>query len=257
MKYRIVTLVLCLLAAASLTAQQHFYPSRPLDDAARYEGPVYGIKGGMAASRLYYTSPALADLPHELWLKPAAGCFVELPLSRIFTIAVELDYQQRGGATSYHFNGKPETYSLLAHYVTARVPITGYIPVSDYFKPYLFVAPEVGAPVLGEINLKSSYYSGQPVPLTNANINRLYAGVLGGAGLRFNIPFRTITVVLKLDAAINVGLIDTFSRSEHAGAAHPVNLQAYTIEGYRWLRSLEGHLGIGFFINKPDACVFK
>ena len=253
MKQRALILFLLLLNTVTMTAQRHFYPSRPRDDAARYEGPVYGIKGGLVAPRLYYSSSALCDLPHELLLKPSASCFVELPLSTDFTIAPELNYQQRGGATSYQFNGQNERYSLLAHYVSARVSVCCYMPMSDRFKPYVFVSPEFGVPVAGSIRLKSAYYDVE-TPINNSNINRLHAGMLGGLGLRLNIPMKSITMVLKLDAAVNWGMVDTFSPSEHAGTAHPVNLQAYTIDGRRWLRSLECHLSLGYFINKPDAC---
>ena len=253
MKHRLLILILLLFSAVTMTAQRHFYPSRPKDDAARYEGPVYGIKGGVVASRRYYSASALSDLPHDLLLRPSAGCFLELPLSRVFTIAAELNYQQRGGAKKYQFNGNDEQYSLMAHYISARVPICCYFPVSDRIKPYVFFSPEVGVPLAGSIRLKGYYYDVE-TPINNSNINRLYAGVLGGAGLRFNMPLSTITIVLKLDAAINWGLLDTFSRSEHAGAAQPLNLQAYTIDGSRQLRSLECHLSLGFFINKPDAC---
>lgn len=255
MRDRVLILLIVLLAAVNLTAQERFYPDHPKDDAARYEGPVYGIKGGVNVSRFYYTSQALSGLTHTDTLSLSAGCFLELPLSRTFTIAMELNYQQRGGATTYQFNGKPERYSLLAHYVTARVPVYCYIPVTDHVKPYVFLAPEVGAPVAGEIRLQGGYYNGS-TPISNANINRLYVGALGGVGLRFNIPMRTITMVLKLDAALNIGLLDTYSLSERSGIAHPLNLQAYTIDGHRYLRGLEGHLTLGFFINKPDACVW-
>lgn len=246
-------MLLLLLAAVDLTAQGHFYPDHPNNDAARYEGPVYGIKGGIVASRFYYTSEALSGLSHELLLKPSAGCFVELPLSRSFTIAVELDYQQRGDSIAYLFNGKQEQYRLMAHYVTARAPLSCYFPVSDRFKPYVFLSVEVGTPVAGEIVLKSPYHPAK-TPISSANINKLYAGALGGAGLRFNIPLSKTVLVLKLDAAVNLGLLDTYSASERAGMANPLNIQAYTIKGQRLMRCLEGHLSIGFYINKPDAC---
>ena len=234
-------------------AQRHFYPNMPPDDAARYEGPVYGVKGGVNLPRLYYTSTALSDLPHELLLTPSAGFFLELPLSRMVTIAPELHYQQRGGATSYQFNGQQESYRFIAHYVTLRVPFYCYAPVSDRWKPYLFLAPEAGSPIFGKIQLKRP--SGDvETDINNANINRIYLGALGGIGMRINIPFSTITMVLKIETALNWGLIDTYSPSEHAGTAHPVNIQAYSIEGHRWSRGLECHLGLGFFINKYNAC---
>lgn len=249
MKHWIICLFLLFSCAMPLMAQDHFYPSRPKDDAARYEGPVYGIKGGINLPRLYYTSPALSYLPHELLLKPSGSCFVELPLSRTFTIAPELNYQQRGGATSFNFNGSKE-YSLIAHYFSVRVPFYCYAPVSDRFKPYLLLGPEVGMPAFGKIKITGH----NEIDINSSNINRLYLGAMGGAGFRVNMPLRNITLVLKLETAINWGLLDTYSPAEKAGTATPVNIQAYTIDGHRWSRGLECHLGLGFFFNKYNAC---
>lgn len=249
MKHWMICLLLLFSSASVLRAQDHFFPSRPKDDAARYEGPVYGIKGGINLPRLYYTSQALNYLPHEFLLKPSGGFFLELPLSSIFTIAPELFYQQRGGATSFTFNGQKQHYSLLAHYCSVRVPFYCYAPISDRFKPYLLLGPEVGAPIFGKIK---GY--GQEIAINSSNINRLYLGALGGAGFRVNMPLRNITLVLKLETAINWGLLDTYSAAEQAGTATPVNIQAYTIDGHRWSRGLECHLGLGFFFNKYNAC---
>lgn len=249
MKHWLICLLLLLSCAMTLKAQDHFYPSRPKDDAARYEGPVYGIKGGINFPRLYYTSQALKDLPHVMMLTPSGGFFLELPLSRIITIAPELCYQQRGGATTLKFNGSDVDYSLKAHYFTVRVPFYCYAPISDRFKPYLLLGPEMGAPAFGKI---TGY--GQEVKINSSNINRLYLGAVGGAGFRVNMPLSRITLVLKLETAINWGLLDTYSPAEQAGTATPVNIQAYTIDGHRWSRGLECHLGLGFFFNKYNAC---
>lgn len=257
MRHRIVFLLLLISGVIPAMAQHHYYPERPADDAVRYEGPIYGIKGGINIPRLYYTSEVLRDLPHVTQLKPSVSCFVELPMTKTMTIAPELNYQQRGDSTYYRFNGSTVQYSLFAHYISVRVPVYCYIPVTDLFKPYLFLGPDLGVPVAGDIQLKSDPSIpgfGNTTKINSSNINRLYFGALGGVGMRVNVPFSIITMVLKLEAALNWGLTDTYSRAEHAGTAHPLNVQAYTINGHRYSRGLEIHLGLGFFFNKQDAC---
>ena len=255
MKRWIICLLFLCLGAMPLMGQDHFYPSRPWDDAAHYEGPVFGIKGGLNIPRLYYTKATLSGLPHDLLLKPSASCFVELPLSRLFTIAPELNYQQRGGATTYRFNGLLEQYSLEAHYVSVRVPFYCYAPVSDRFKPYLFLGPDLGAPIMGKIQIQLDKVGvTNEVNINGSNINRLYVGAVGGAGFRVNMPLRRITLVLKLETALNLGLLDTYAPAEHDGTANPINVQVYTINDHRWSRGLEFHLGLGFFFNKYNAC---
>lgn len=249
MKHWIFFLILLFSTAIPLMAQRHFYPSRPGDDVVRYEGMVYGVKRGINCPRLYYTSNALRNLPHEFLLKKSYGCFVEMPLWGKFTIAPEFNVQQRGDSTTFKFAGHKVGYSLLAKYVSVRTPVYCYFPVSDLVKPYLFLGPDFGVAVKGEIN---GY--GQTVGINSRNINRWYVGTLSGAGVRVNVPLRWITMVLKLEAALNMGLLDTYSKAEKEGTAHPLNVQAYTIDGHRYSRGLEVHLGLGFFLNKIDGC---
>jgi len=250
--------LLVLLGFGSMEAQEHFYPARFRNDAALYEGPVYGLKAGIDFPRLYYTNSYLGSvLQHDLILAPSASLFWEMPFLIPCTFAIELNYQQRGGAFTYEKDHIMETYRLQAQYVSLRVPLYFYVPISDRVKPYLFVSPDAGCVVAGGISLKHPN-GGLPdysVGVNYSNINYGYFGALGGVGIRFNIPLTIITIVVKADAAVNLGFLDTFSKMEHSGTAHAVNgVNNYYIDGKRHSRGLECHLSFGFFINKYDAC---
>lgn len=254
--------VLALLLAMTcnpLVAQGTFYPSRSHDTQKTHKkGIVYGIKGGVNFPRLYYTNRYVSDLPHDFMYGFTAGTFVEFPFIDELTIAAEIIYQQRGGGTSYIYEENYDvSYMLKANYVSLRVPFSYYFPISKTVKPYLFLAPEFGYALNGNISLTqpgldipSSY-----VDLNNSNINRYYFGVLGGPGIRFDFPFGGFTLVLKTDAAINYGFLDTFSPSEHQETATPTNVHAYNHQGKRFSTGLEINLGIGFIFHKrDDAC---
>jgi len=250
--------LLCLLLAlpVSLCAQRHFIPSRPRSDAALYEGPVLGLKGGVNMPRLSYTNDYLGSLPHDLMFTPSFGAFLEIPFLRPFTIAPELNFQTRGGSFSYKYMNVQENYQLKAHYVSVRIPVFFYMPISDRVKPYLFLSPDLGYATKGSISLSHPKH-GLPdhsVPLNRSNMRYAYLGALGGAGIRFNFPLSVITIVMKLDAAINWGFLDTYAKLEQASTAIPVNVNSYHIDGKRFSRGLEVHLSLGFFINKYDAC---
>ena len=252
-----IVLILMMLSL-SLKAQQHFYPSRPRNNAALYEGPVYGIKMGVNCPRLYYSNAYLGEMSHDLMVTPSAGLFLEVPFLRSCTVAPELNYQQRGGSFTYLYDQHiKETYRLQASYLSLRVPVYLYIPISDRVKPYLFVAPELSRVVGGKVSMThpDQELPDYQVSINRSNIKYAYLGALGGAGLRINMPLSTITIVLKADVAINWGFLDTYSSLEHAGTSHPVNgVQSYHIDGRRDSRGVEMHLGLGFFINKYDAC---
>lgn len=249
--------ILLFLMPMMLLAQGHFLPSRPRNDAALYEGPVYGLKGGINLPRLYYTDAHLSSLSHDLVITKSASIFVEIPFLRPFTIAPELNYQRRGGSFSYLYDMHiKEKYQLQVDYVSVRVPVFYYMPISDRVKPYFFLSPDAGVVVNGGISLTHPDHELPDVQtnLNMSNIKFVYVGALGGAGVRFNIPLSLITIVFKVDAAINWGFLDTFSKLEHANAAIPLNVDVYNLQGKRYSRGLELHLSLGYFINKHDAC---
>lgn len=257
MNRRLVILGLLLSLSVSLMAQKHFLPSRPRNDAALYEGPVYGVKGGLNLPRLYHTDPQLNQIPHDFLYSPSVSVFVEFPFLRPCTVAPELNYQRKGGSFSYFFNGQhKETYSLFADYVLFRCPVFFYTPISDRVKPYLFLGPDLGFAFKGNIALSHPDHDlpDHSVGINYSNYNYLYLGALGGVGVRFNLPLTLITFVIKVDAAVNWGFLDTYSKHEHIGIAIPQNVDVYHLQGNRYLRGLEVHLSLGYFINKPDAC---
>lgn len=256
MNGRWIIVLIMVFGFGSLKAQEHFYPSHFRNDAALYEGPVYGVKAGINFPRLYYTNSYLNDLQRNNIISPSASIFWEQPFLIPCTFAFELNYQERGGSFTYSKSGVAETYQLQAQYVSLRVPVSFYLHLSDYVKPYVFVAPDAGCVIGGDISLiHPSGMNDLSVDINPSNINYGYFGALGGLGIRFNIPFSNITLVLKADVAVNYGLTDTFSKHEHSGTAHPINgVNSYCIDGKRFSRGLECHLSLGFFINQYDAC---
>ena len=254
---RIVLLLLC-MSAISLMAQERFYPSRPRNDAALYEGPVVGVKLGCNFPRLYYTNPYLSEMSHGFMIKKSFGVFLEIPFLRPCTVAPELNYQGRGGSFSYRFNAFTlqndtltiqHTYALEANYISFRVPVNFYFPITERVKPYLFVGPDFSMVINGNITAPQ-----QSDTLNYSTIKYPYFGALGGAGIRVNIPLSIITIVVKADAALNWGFTDTFSKYEQNGMASSSNVSAYQLQGKRYSRGLEVHLSIGFYFNKYDAC---
>ena len=233
---------------------QRFYPTTNIKIN---NGIVYGVKMGANSARLYYTNPHLSVLPHDLMIGPTVSVFIEIPFLSVFSVAPELNVQQKGGATSYIYEENYHVeYKLKALYASARLPLLLYAPVSKYFKPYVFGAVEIGRVIGGSISLSQPGLEIPSVslPISASNMNMWYWGPIVGAGFRVNIPLPYVTLVLKLDGAYNWGLSDTFSTQEHDETAIPTNVHAYNHQGARYLRGLEFNVGIGFTPAKRSIC---
>lgn len=254
MKKRVFTFILFLFAMVSFSARGQNIPSCAME-VNYYEKILFGLKGGINCPRLYYTNHYVSDLPHNFVIEPSLGVFVEFPFSERLALAPELNYQQRGGATSYVYEHDYNVrYSLKANYASIRLPLFGYMRAFRDVRPYLLLGPEVGYVINGEISLSQP---GLDIPeshvhLNKSNINYWYAGMLGGAGIRANLVFPKVVLVVKLDAAINLGFTDTFSEAEHNETATPTNVHAYNHQGKRLSRGVEINLSIGYIPEKKD-----
>lgn len=255
MSKRCFIISLLLLCAWSLSAQKPFRPT--VRKAKVSDGIVYGIKIGANSSRLYYTNPHLSVLPHDLMIGPSGSVFVEIPFLKLFSVAPEVNIQQKGGATSYVYEENYHVeYKLKATCVSVRLPLLVYIPISKYIKPYVFGAAEISKVVGGSISLSQPGLEIPSVtlPILESDMRDWNWGPMVGAGLRVNLPLPHLTLVLKLEAAYNSGMTDTFSSQEHDETAIPTNVHAYNHQGARFIKGLELNLGVGFTPAKKSVC---
>lgn len=248
--------ILLTVVSFKLTAQGTFYPQRNYQSTIN-KGTVFGFKVGANLPRLYYTNSHLMDLPHELCLGLSGSVFVEFPFSEVVAFAPEINFQQKGGATSYLYEETYDVdYQLKAGYISIRTPFYFYVPVSSPLQPYVFISPEAGYAINGKISLSQP---GLDIPeshvaISDANLYRLYAGALGGVGSRMNIALPRYTMIIKTEIAFNYGFLDTFSEKEHQETVAPTNVHAYNLTGKRYSRGIEVQVGLGFIRNKVDGC---
>lgn len=219
---------------------------------------VAGVKLGANMPRMYYTNQHLKDLPHDFMIGPSLGVFVEFPVLKYVSFATEINYQKRGGATSYIYEHDYNVnYDIQTYYASLRVPFYFYYPIKRKVNPYLSVGPDLGYATGGTISLSQP---GLDIPESSMNINksnynRFYFGIILGVGLRHRIDLTNYSWIIKYDVAINWGLTDTFSQSEHEGTGSPTNIHAYNHQGERFSRGLEVGISIGVKRNVDmSAC---
>ena len=174
-------------------------------------------------------------------------------------MSIELNYQQKGGATSYAYEKDYDvSYKLKANYLAIRVPLFWYMTDNYKISPYLFIAPEFAYAYSGNISLSQQGLpiSDVSVKINDSNINRIYFGIIGGAGLRKNVYLHKWILVLKTDVAINWGLTNTYAYSETNETATPTNIHAYNNQGKRYSLGLEVNLSIAFIRDFVDPVCF-
>lgn len=249
-----IIISLLLFVAMDNISAQIVLPARAMETNYN-ERFVFGLKGGINCPRLYYTNHYVSDLPHDFIIGLSSGFFMEFPVSNHLAIAPEFNYQQRGGSTTYEYEHDYLVhYCLKANYTSLRLPVLGYWQITRNIRPYLMLGPDWGYVINGDFSLSQP---GLDIPesyvkLNNSNMDFFYFGLLGGAGVRFNLIFSGITLIIKTDAAINFGLTDTFSKNEHDETANPTNTHAYNHQGKRLSRGLEISFSIGYIPEKKD-----
>lgn len=250
-----------------------------------------GIKGGVTWPSMDFTDPNLSDLPRvplydTLFLfqqqqtdttgtarvsykdtllysfKPIFGVFVDVPIGEHISIAPEIMYVKRGMHTGYYNRDSLYTdYSIRSRGIDLRVPLVFSFKLGSVVQPYVFAAPDFGLVLGGTIRQIMEAESSTTVDTTTlaidaGNMNLFHFSVLGGVGVRFNFNFNKFSMLMKVEAGYNYGVLDTFSKMEHDDLAAPVNVNAYNTTGKRLTRGLECCVSIGIPLKfaEKDAC---
>lgn len=228
--------------------------------ATESEAVAIGLKGGINLPRMYYFQNApLNQIKQAFAFTPTGGLFVEIPLGNAFTVSPEVVYLKRGTDFSYehHPSGAKVHYTMSVHFVDFRLPFELRWPISSYFSPYLLLGPEVGVRLGGEIHMDRTEpaFLDQTIPVGNANMSLIHAGVFAGLGVRSRIALGSRDLILKLSASVHQGLLNTYSTTEKEGSATVLNVNAYQVKGWRLPQGLEVTLGIAIPLERhDDAC---
>lgn len=273
MKKSISFLFCILMCVGQLSAQNGINQKRSKSKnlITNSKAVIVGLKGGVDLAGMSYTSSELKSLSQDLYLRPAAGLFVEFPLSKSFAVGADFLYQGRGMKVNY-FNGGderyPVNYKISSNYFDLRIPLTYRFLTEKMVNPYVFLAPDFSMLAGGAISLdQKSNLSGeaemnQTIDIGEANMRPYSVSAIFGVGARLNLNFRQFALIMKLDVAYNFGLVNTYSDKEmnHGFGNQPyneniVNVNAYTEIGSRFNRGPEIMFSIGLPLKfMRDAC---
>ena len=257
-----------MMLACQLTAQQK-------NERKRGEAVAIGIRvGGNLASYNYSGNDALNSLPFDsLWyrVRPMLGLQVEIPLfGGIVYVAPEASFTVRGDSRLFESStwNTQVRYQAKVNYLEARLPISVAIPVSSWFKPYVFAAPSFGVATstsVGPFASEIAPYSfdnpqslNDVVAVDSSNMAAYDYGLTAGAGLRFTIDLSSFLMVVKLEGGYHMGFRNTYSALEIADQAQAVNVNAYNITWKRLNRGIEAAVTIAIPLDfhSGDDCFY-
>ena len=237
--------------------------------AQDYESKWYaGIGGGM-----HFGSMSFSKLDKEVFPKTEGlssglfSVFVERNFGQEgnFGLRPQLSFLHRGGKVTgiyskfedrnyYNQEGISDIYyKLNASYVDLRLPVFyQFGTYSSKLRPYIFVAPVIGFPTGGKINVEetrtSGAYSGYELDLNNANMAGTYVAGAIGAGVKMMLNMGSSHFYIGLEASYEKGLSDTYGSKEKEGKAIVQNYlfyNAYDIKGTRDFSGFELMATIG------------
>ena len=259
MKKYVVLAFFLILRIESIGAQNVMHRNIQKNHRDRSSAIIIGVKGGVNLATMSFTDSQYDDLSFDRVVKPIAGLFVEVPFLKYFSIAPEFMMIGRGCSTSYMWrNTYNVNYDISCRYVDFRLPLACRFKVTELFNPYIFAAPDFAYRLGGKIKFdveENDEYSAE-ADIGDANMNAFDFSVVVGAGLRFNWNFPTFTIVTKIEAAYNLGFVNTFSDKELNGEAQGSNVYAYIINGERFNNGIEINISIGVPLkfSPRDGC---
>lgn len=230
---KLLLLLLAVVLATPVLAQKKLYGKND-----RAEAIAVGIKaGGNLAQYQYYPDlyrfnelefDELKDRLH-----PMFGINVEIPLLRgIVLISPEVLFVTRGDARLFKDGTKHFTDKI--NYLEARVPVAVALPVSDGFKPYVFVAPTFGW----------AWQAIQQSPSDTTGVSPYDYGLVLGAGLRFKFDLPGFSMLLKLEGGFYNGLYDTFKNVTYSERVPSDDPNTFNINYSRRNRGFEAAITI-------------
>lgn len=261
-----LALLLCLMALPIIGVSAQ--------DVSSKESKWYvGVGGGIRFGNMTFSDIDKSVFPDKEGLTSGLfSVFVERNFGKEgnFGIRPMVTFLNRGGKlTGIYSTGEYEgyykekgiddiSYRLKAHYLDVRVPIFyQFGTYASKIRPYVYVAPIVGFPTGGKINVEQRFtsgeYAGYELGLNKANIASTYFAGAIGVGTKWNLNVEGHNLYLALDASYEFGLSNTYGKKEKDGEAivqKELFYNAYQIKGNRKFSGFELMATIGIPLGK-------
>ena len=222
-----------------------------------------GVKGGFTTYSMHFSNKSYDNLSGKRANALGYGVYCEYPVSAVKGLAIggEVLAIQRGVTKDFLFRKLyREIDEISLSYIDFRIPVTYYFKPKKKWSPYVFAAADIAYCYAGEV---SKSYPGEEefgsysvdVSQSDAVLMPVDLSAILGAGMRYRMDFRVFSLVFKLDASYNFGLLNTYPSDRGTS----IELYAYTFDKKerRTNRGFEFMLSVGLplkFNTGHDSC---
>ncbi len=168
-----------MLAAATLTAGML---ATTTSDSFGQARPRVGIKGGLNASSLFYSTDGVNNKKERIGFH--AGLFAQIPAGEFFAIQPELLYITKGASADYKVLGFNGNNSFNLNY--AELPVLATFKLGQAVE--LQAGPYVGYLLNSNVNSNGDFGNGT-TPINRDNFNKVDYGLAGGINVYFGKAF--------------------------------------------------------------------
>lgn len=193
-----------------------------------------GLKGGFTSYSMHFSNLAYNKLSGERVNDLGFGVYCEYPVSNISGLAIggEVLAIHRGVTKDFLFRKQyREIDKIDVSCVDLRIPVTYYFKPKKKWSPYVFIAADIAYCYAGEVS--KSYPDNEElgsysidITKSDAVLNPVDFSAIIGGGMRYRVNFRVFSLVFKLDASYNFGIINTYPSDRGT----PIELYAYTFD---------------------------
>lgn len=261
MKKIILFTLFITLATAGISQWQKPLRSISKPKTSREASFSIAIKGGVAYNYFSYTM--LNDIDQMGVIGPLVGISLEKKQSLNLAVGIDILYAQRGTQLSYYktipcaigeYNTFYREYHINYETVELRIPFTYYhiLPSKSTLRPYVFIAPCATYVLGGGIDYKKDLVDNDnnefinnlldlDIEIGEANITQIQFGMIFGGGIWMRKNTKSSYFIMKLDAAFNLGILDSFTTAEHSGDLEVLGVSNYDLDrlGKRLYRGAE------------------
>lgn len=168
-----------LLATVTLTAGML---ATTASDSSAQARPRVGIKGGLNASSLFYSTDGASNKKERIGFH--AGLFAQIPAGEFFAIQPELLYMTKGASADYNVLGIKGNNTFTLNY--AELPVLATFKLGQAVE--IQAGPYVGYLINSNVNSNGDFGSGV-ASINRDNFNRLDYGLAGGINIYFGKAF--------------------------------------------------------------------
>ena len=181
---------------------------------------LIGLRTGMNYHKMLFSHEGYKEYEQSMQTGLSFGIYSRHRLMGNLHLRADAMYNHR--ATK--MNWDDVKYSINAYYLDFRFPFQ-YIFQSYMMRayPYIYAGPSLDITTGGNILYTSTFTNELKEPLSKNNFASFDIGILAGVGVQIPLTVSSMDCHLSLEAGVDIGLMDTFSKKELDGDVEVAN----------------------------------